>query len=104
MHYALLHFCLRVECFDCLWQTLESIHTSYKDVLNSSIAKLGYDPKPELCSFCLGYPHPQYFFDPFEIYSNHQVDGLVEDVRPVSNLHHNGVKIEDGVKPFERAR
>ncbi len=48
-----------VNCFQCLRESLETIHTSDQDVLEPTVLQLRQDIQPELRSFRLADPEPE---------------------------------------------
>src|SRR5215210_5261367 len=96
MHDTELDLGLRVDGLDGFRKALESVHAGDEDVRDPAVLQLRHDLQPELRAFSLRHPEAEHFLDAGEVDADDEINGLITDVRPVSDFHLERVEGEDG--------
>jgi len=90
---------LRESHLDGFGHPLEAIGAEHEDVLDATSLELGEDGEPELGAFAVLKPETEHVFAPID--ADDDVHALVLDLPLVTDLHDEGVDIDDRVHRLE---
>ena len=99
MHDTGLHRRLPPGRLDRFGEPTEPVTAHDQHVPDSSICELGAYPGPELGALGGLDPDAEHMLDAVEVDPHRDVGGLVADLVTVSDLHHQGIEVDDRVEP-----
>src|SRR5215216_39102 len=103
VHDTQLHLRLRVGRLYSVGEAGQPIHTGDEDVLDASVLQVSQHLQPGLRPLVVCDPQAEHLLAPARVDADYQVDGLVLDVRGLSDLHHQGVEIDDRIDRIQGA-
>lgn len=94
MYDTMLHYGARKDASDGIRKTFQSIHTSYQNVLYTTVLEVGQHTEPKVCTFIPGYVHAQQILMPFRINTQHIINGTSDGIATII-----GYLVMDGIHP-----
>lgn len=88
MHDTQLDTCLRVHCVDGVRETFQAANAGDKDIVQTTVFEFGQHIEPELRALVFGQPHTQKFFLAFDIDTQCQEHGFVDDAAVLPNFQY----------------